>query len=58
VQGRDNVMLLNPADHINGAEDMIDLNHFKRPVYHSMYREVLHRLTDRTFGTKRLQANV
>ena len=45
AMGRDNVMLLDPADFIRGAEDMIDLNHFKRPVYHHMYRDVLARLS-------------
>lgn len=40
-----NVMLLDPADHINGAEDLIDLNHFKRDVYHRMYRAMLDRFS-------------
>ncbi len=44
AEGRSNVMLLDPAEFIHGAEDMIDLNHFKRPVYHRMYRAVLDRL--------------
>jgi len=43
--GRNNVMLLDPADFIHGAGDMIDLNHFKRPVYHRMYQDVLTRLS-------------
>jgi FkbH-like protein len=42
--GRRNVMLLDPADFIDGAEEMIDLNHFKRPVYHRMYRNIIERL--------------
>ncbi|MCX7558204.1 HAD-IIIC family phosphatase [Sulfitobacter sp. F26204] len=45
VQGRDNVMLLDPADFIERSEDMIDLNHFTRPVYHRMYVEVIERLS-------------
>lgn len=44
ARGRDNVLLLDPADHIRGPEDLIDLNHFKRPVYHRMYRDVIKRL--------------
>ena len=54
----DNVILVNPADHIRGAGDMIDLNHFKRPVYHSIYREVLNRLADQSADPERRYANV
>ena len=43
--GRRNVVLLNPADHIAGAGDLLDLNHFKRTVYHRLYRDALGRLT-------------
>ena len=50
--GRKNVMLLDPADFINGPEDMIDLNHFKRPVYHRMYRDVVDRLSHQVKGTE------
>ena len=39
--GRANVMLLDPAKHIKGADDLADLNHFKRPVYHAMAKEVM-----------------
>lgn len=46
AQGRTNVMLLDPAALIEGAEDMIDLNHFKRDVYHRMYRAILDRFTN------------
>jgi len=42
---RKNVILIDPAKHISGEEDVIDLNHFKRPVYHRMYKEVLRRLS-------------
>ena len=45
--GCENVLLLDPADHINGPDDLIDLNHFKRPVYHRMYRDVIARLAGR-----------
>ena len=45
AEGRENVFLLDPAAHIHGAQDLIDLNHFKRPVYHRMYCDVLARLT-------------
>ena len=48
--GRAQVILLDPMDHIRGAEDLLDLNHFKRPVYHRMYRDVLDRLTAREVG--------
>ena len=44
ARGRPNVMLLDPADHIEGPQDLIDLNHFKRPVYHRMYRDAVERL--------------
>ena len=40
------VILIDPADHITGADDMIDLNHFKRPIYHRMYRDALAQLTE------------
>lgn len=43
----DSVILLDPADHITGSEDLIDLNHFKRPVYHRLYRDALQRLSAR-----------
>lgn len=48
ARSRPNVVLIDPADHIRGADDLIDLNHFKRPVYHRMYRDVLERLTKLT----------
>ena len=44
ASGRDNVMLLDPMAHIHRAEDMIDLNHFKRPVYGALYRDALAQL--------------
>ncbi|MDF3415041.1 hypothetical protein HKX54_11290 [Sulfitobacter sp. M57] len=47
---RGNVMLLDPADFITVAEDMIDLNHFKRPVYHRMYQDVIQRLSQTDQG--------
>ncbi|KIN65790.1 HAD family phosphatase [Sulfitobacter noctilucae] len=53
ASGRTNVMLLDPADFIEGAEDMIDLNHFKRPVFHRMYRAVLDHLGAAALGTDR-----
>ena len=37
-------MLLDPADHIERPQDLIDLNHFKRPIYHRMYRDAVERL--------------
>ncbi|APE45052.1 hypothetical protein BOO69_17765 [Sulfitobacter alexandrii] len=46
AKGRSNVMLLDPASLIDGTEDMIDLNHFKRDVYHRMYRAMLSRFTN------------
>lgn len=48
AKGRKNVLLLDPADQINSAADLIDLNHFKRDVYHRMYRELLDRLSKPT----------
>ncbi len=45
ADGRDNVILINPMQHIAAGDDLIDLNHFKRPVYHRMYRDALERLT-------------
>lgn len=50
ARGRGNVMLLDPAQFIEGADDMIDLNHFKRPVYHRMYQEVIARLSGKDQG--------
>ncbi|MGC1505527.1 MAG: hypothetical protein WA782_15455 [Sulfitobacter sp.] len=50
AKGRDNVMLLDPAHFIDGADDMIDLNHFKRPVYHRMYHDVTTRLANADQG--------
>ncbi|MFK7836997.1 MAG: hypothetical protein AB8B60_12315 [Sulfitobacter sp.] len=44
AEGRPNVMLVDPADHITGAQDLLDLNHFKRPVYHRIYLEIIARL--------------
>ncbi|MEW9917975.1 hypothetical protein AB2B41_00030 [Marimonas sp. MJW-29] len=46
AQGRERVILVDPADHISGPSDLIDLNHFKRPVYHRLYRDILGRLTE------------
>ncbi|KIN62870.1 HAD family phosphatase [Sulfitobacter noctilucicola] len=42
---RKNVILLDPMQHIQSASDLIDLNHFKRPVYHRMYNDALTQLT-------------
>ena len=50
AQGRENVTLLNPSDFIEGAADMIDLNHFKRPVYHRMYLDVIAKLSAKHRG--------
>lgn len=50
AKGRERVVLLDPADFIDGAEDMIDLNHFKRPVYHRMYRHLLDVLSPKENG--------
>lgn len=50
ARGRENIILLDPADFIEGAEDMIDLNHFKRPVYHRMYQSVIERLSAEYVG--------
>ena len=47
AEGRPNVILLDPADFITGEEDMIDLNHFRRPVYHRMYLGALAKLHER-----------
>lgn len=47
---RRNVMLLDPAQFIDGADDMIDLNHFKRPVYYRMYLDVITRLAQSDQG--------
>jgi hypothetical protein len=44
AQGRDNVLLLDPAAQISGAGDLLDINHFKRDVYHRLYRAVLQEL--------------
>jgi len=44
AQSRPNVLLLDPADEISGLEDMIDLNHFTRDVYHRLYRRLLEQL--------------
>ncbi len=41
AKSRPNVILIDPADHIRSAEDMIDMNHFKRPVYHRIYLDTL-----------------
>lgn len=41
---RPNIVLLDPADHIASPEDLLDLNHFKRDVYHRMYRDLLDKL--------------
>tara|TARA_R110002110_G_scaffold127914_28_gene307197 strand:- start:2850 stop:4619 length:1770 start_codon:yes stop_codon:yes gene_type:complete len=39
--GRRNVMVLDPAAHINGRDDLIDLNHFRRDVYHRMAQAIV-----------------
>ncbi len=44
--GRKNVLMLDPADQINSADDMIDVNHFKRDVYHRMYRTLLRNISE------------
>ena len=41
---RANVALVDPADFITSGDDLIDLNHFKRGIYHKMYRAILDRL--------------
>lgn len=46
ARGRENVLLLDPATLIDGPGDLIDLNHFKRDLYHRMYRSILERLAD------------
>lgn len=44
AEGRQNVILIDPMAHISGGCDMLDLNHFKRPVYHRMYLDALGQL--------------
>lgn len=44
---RENALLLDPAQNISGAQDLIDLNHFKRDVYHRIYRDLLDQLGTR-----------
>ncbi|UWR15372.1 HAD-IIIC family phosphatase [Sulfitobacter sp. M368] len=41
AEQRPNVMLLNPENHIHDAQDLLDLNHFRRDVYHRIYLELL-----------------
>ncbi|MEP4308798.1 MAG: hypothetical protein ABJ364_03535, partial [Lentilitoribacter sp.] len=53
AQKYSSVILVDPADHIRGANDMIDLNHFKRPVYHRIYQDILTRLRDLPVGKQK-----
>lgn len=46
----ENVTLMDPADYIHTADDLIDLNHFKRPIYHRIYRDAILALSERHAG--------
>lgn len=45
AKGRSSVMLLDPAEHINGSEELLDLNHFRRDVYFRMARQIKERFS-------------
>lgn len=38
---RSNVTLLDPENHIAVAQDLLDLNHFRRDVYHRLYLDLM-----------------
>lgn len=52
------IILVDPADHITGVDDLIDLNHFNRRVYHRMYRDVLGQLSELTLDRAWAQTDV
>ena len=41
AEQRSNVTLLDPENHIAGARDLLDLNHFRRDVYHRLYLDLM-----------------
>jgi len=45
-KGYSNVLLIDPAKVINTANDIFDLNHFKREVYYKLFRIIAEKLND------------
>lgn len=57
AKGRSNILLVNTSDFIQTRDDLFDANHFRRDVYHKLYRRILDKIDKREIPNNDVEGN-